>query len=357
MNCCSECFSSNYIKDIINSNNKKGNCNFCGSKNVPIYDPKELSLIFQNILDLYIVDDNGKYIDEQLKIDFDNKIFSLKVSNKIFDLLKEIIEYDIKSYETLLNNKVILSFKKQDKKQSLIKPLQITWDKFADEIKTTNRFHIQNVVNLKKLETLIKRYQKPIKKGKLFYRARISNKKGFEESDMYNPPPEKTKSGRANPIGISYLYLADDIITSLYEVRSTLYDFVTVGTFRLKEDINIINLRGDVYDPMLIADNDNLEDFLIHRPFISKLESELSKPKRRSDTELDYLPTQYLSEFIKSIGFSGVEYQSSLFSNGYNLAIFTPEKFECINTKVYEIEKLNLEYEELNNSNNDTPIE
>jgi len=349
MNCCSECFSSNYIKDIINSNAQKGNCDFCGSKNVSIYNPEELSLIIQNILDLYDVDNKkGNEIIEQINLDFEGKIFSNKVLNNSSDLLKEIIKYDIDSYKALFNNKVILALKKQTEKQDIIKPLQITWDKFADEIKTTNRFHIQNIINLEKLEILIKRYRKPIKKGKLFYRARISQNIGLKKSEMYNPLPEKTKSGRANPIGISYLYLADDVKTSLYEVRSTLYDFVTVGLFRLKEDIDIINLRGDIYDPMLIADNDNIEDFLIHRPFISKLEYELSKPKRRSDTELDYLPTQYLSEFIKSIGFDGVEYQSSLYSNGYNLAIFNPEKFECIKTKVYEIEKLNLECKELN---------
>ncbi len=349
MNCCIECFSSNYIKDIITSNNQKGNCDFCGSKNVSVYNPEELSLLFQNILDLYVIDNkNGKFIHEQINIDFENKIFSSKLSNNNLSLLKEIIKYDIESYEKLFNNKVILSFEKNFYKKNLIEPLQITWEKFANEIKTTNRFHIQNVIDLEKLKILINRYRKPIKKGKLFYRARISDKKGFKKSEMFNPPPEKTKSGRANPVGISYLYLADEIKTSLYEVRSTLYDFVTVGTFRLKKDIEIINLRGDIYDPMLIADNDNIEDFLIYRPFISKLESELSKPKRRSDTELDYLPTQYLSEFIKSIGYNGVEYQSSLYSNGYNLAIFSPEKFECIDTKVYEIEKLSLECKKVN---------
>jgi len=348
MKCCSECFSSNYIKNIIESNNKKGNCDFCGSKNVSIYNPEELGLIFQNILDLYVIDsDKGDSLINQINLDFEGKIFSKKVSKQSSDLLKEIIKYDIESYKNLFDNNVILSIKQHTDKQDLIKPLENTWEKFAKEIKSTNRFHIQNAIDLEKLEILIKRYRKPIKKGKLYYRARISPKKGFKKSEMSNPPPEKTKAGRANPIGISYLYLADDTKTSLYEVRSTLYDFVTVGTFRLKEDIDIINLRGNIYDPMLIADNDNIEDFLIHRPFISKLESELSKPKRRSDTELDYLPTQYLSEFIKSIGFDGVEYQSSLYSEGYNLAIFNPDKFECIETRVYEIEKLNIECKEL----------
>ncbi|OQX80665.1 MAG: hypothetical protein B6D61_01725 [Bacteroidetes bacterium 4484_249] len=350
MNCCSECFSSNYIKDIINRNNEVGICDFCGSTNVSIYNPEELNLFFRPIFDLYSIDnENGKSINEQIITDFNGKIFSEKAERKLTKLLKEIIRDDYGSFKPLFENNVILSFKKEADKQDLIKPLQISWKNFATEIKTINRFHIQNTIDLDKLEILIKRYQKPVKKGKIFYRARISDKNGFSCDRMFNPPAEKTKSGRANPIGISYLYLADTEKTTLYEVRATLYDYVTIGKFRLKEDINVINLSGDTYDPILLEDYENgsLEDFLIHQPFINKLELELSKPKRRSDTELDYLPTQYLSEFIKSIDFDGVEYQSSLYSKGYNLAIFSTHKIECIDVNVYEIEKLNLEFKEL----------
>ena len=164
---------------------------------------------------------------------------------------------------------------------------------------------------------------------------------------MSNPPVEKAKAGRANPIGISYLYIADDIKTTFYEVRASLFDYVSIGDFRIKEDIKVINLRGDTYDPILLSDKGELEDFLIHLPFITKLEQELSKPRRRSDNELDYLPTQYLSEFIKSIGFDGVEYQSALYPNGYNLAIFNPNKLECIKVGVYEIENIDLTHKKV----------
>jgi hypothetical protein len=161
---------------------------------------------------------------------------------------------------------------------------------------------------------------------------------------MRNPSADKAKAGRANPVGISYLYLADQLKTTLYETRASLYDFVSIGEFRLNEDIKVINLRGDTYDPIYLAEQGELEDFLIHLPFISKLEFGLSKPRRRSDNELDYLPTQYLSEFIKSMGFDGVEFQSSLYAEGYNLAIFKPEKFECIKVNVCEIETIDLKH-------------
>lgn len=343
MNCCTDCFSSNYLKDIINRNNSIGDCDFCGSEKVSIYNPAELSLIFQNILDLYSVHpDSINSIETQIEIDFQNKIFSEKIGLNTKLLLQNIVKDDYGTYQSLFENNVVLTCSNLPESIDIIKPLQISWEKFADEIKTTNRFHIQNTLDLEKLQELLNRYKKPINKGKKFYRARISNKEGFVKSDMFNPPADIAKAGRANPTGISYLYLADQIKTTLYEARASLFDYVTVGEFRAKEDIKVINLRGDTYDPVLLAEQEELEDFLIHLPFITTLETNLSKPRRRSDNELDYLPTQYLSEFIKSIGFDGVEFQSSLFSGGYNLAIFTPDKFECISVDVFEIENIDL---------------
>ncbi len=342
MNCCVECFSSPYLKDIINRNNLKGNCEFCLSNDYFIYDSKELSLIFQNILDLYTINEGiGKEIQFQIEENFPNKIFSNKLTHETRKiLLISIIENEIEAYIHLFENKVIFSFINDAIGDNLVNPLQISWDKFAEEIKSTNRFHIQNTLDLDKLKILLNRYSKPIHKGKIFYRARVSSNLGFNISEMGNPPPSKSKSGRANPTGISYLYIADQLETTLYETRASLLDYVSVGQFRLNENIKVINLRGNLYDPVLLAEGEELEDFMIHLPFITKLEQELSKPNRRNDLELDYLPTQYLSEFIKSIGYDGVEYQSSLYINGYNLAIFNSDKLECINVELHEISEI-----------------
>ncbi|MCH7927666.1 MAG: RES family NAD+ phosphorylase, partial [Candidatus Dadabacteria bacterium] len=98
------------------------------------------------------------------------------------------------------------------------------------------------------------------------------------------------------------------------------------------------------FDPILLSESDVLEDFMIHLPFISQLEDVLSKPLRRSDNKLDYIPTQYLSEFIKSLDYDGIEYKSSLNTEGYNLAIFNRDNFECINTFVREIYNISYEH-------------
>ncbi len=347
MYCCSECFSSNYLKNIINSGETKGDCTFCHAKNVYIYDPKELALFFQNIFDLYKVDKTkGSSIELQIELDFQGKIFSDKIISNKKKLLTEIISDDFLKYKNIFKSKVILRHIKENK--PTVKPLQISWEKFAEEIKSTNRFHIQNTLDLTKLKQLLNRYVREIPKGKKYFRARISEDiNGFKIGEMKNPLPEKAKAGRANPTGISYLYLANDIKTTLFETRASLFDYVTVGSFRLKEEVRIISLRGNNYDPIYLAEMGELEDFLIHLPFISKLESELSKPRRRSDNELDYLPTQYLSEFIKSMGFDGVEFRSSLNPSGYNLAIFNPMKVECIKVEVFEIENIDLTHSKI----------
>lgn len=344
MVCCNECFSSQYLKSIIVNNNTKGNCDFCKSKSVFTYDPKGFTNMFQGLLDLYAEHPDGEIIEEQIEIDFPNQIFSEKVKNNIQSLLSQIIRDDYNDYKELFSNKVLFNFLIDGDHKLALSDFHITWSKFEDEIKKMNRFHIQNTIDLGLLERLIKRYEVPIVKGEEFFRSRISDKEGYPIERMGAPPNDKAKSGRANPKGISYLYVADQVKTTLYETRASLLDYVTVGKFRLKEDINVVNLRGDTYDPMYLVDNDDLEDFVKHLPFIRKLEIELSKPNRKNDKELDYLPTQYISEFIKSIGYDGVLYNSSLFKEGYNLAIFNSDKFDCLGIEVHEIDNIEFGY-------------
>lgn len=56
MFCCSNCFVDSEIKAIIKSYNTIGNCEFCGQKNVHVYDlEKDLTLaeLFDGLLDVY----------------------------------------------------------------------------------------------------------------------------------------------------------------------------------------------------------------------------------------------------------------------------------------------------------------
>ncbi|MDP8101025.1 RES domain-containing protein [Phocoenobacter atlanticus] len=351
MNCCINCFESQYIRAIISNNNTQGICDFCKSRDIYIYEPSELNIFLKGIIDLYIIDSiNGKPLDLQIKSDFDKKVFSQILFNthNTKKLIAEILKDDITDYRDVLENPVRLKF--DNTENDINQELLFSWDKFSEEIKTINRFHLNNPLDLERLKLLFNNFGKEIPKGKKFHRARICvNKQGYNSSEMGSPPNEKATGGRANPSGISYLYLSSDITTTLYETRASLFDYVSVGTFRLEKNIKVVNLSRNTYDVFRLAELDTLEDVIIHGNFIDKLEQELSKPRRKNDSELDYLPTQYLSELIKSMGFDGIEFKSSLYSEGTNLAIFNPEKFKCLEVKVYDITNIKLDFKELSN--------
>lgn len=80
----------------------------------------------------------------------------------------------------------------------------------------------------------------------------------------------------------------------------------------------------------------------------------MSKSLRRSDSTLDYVPTQYIVDFIKSIThngkqeYDGIEYNSTTNPGGYNLSIFNPDVFECMAVDVYDIEQLHYTFTRVN---------
>lgn len=351
MNCCTNCFESIYLFNIIISNKQKGICQYCLSKNVFVYEVSLLGDFFTGIISLYTIDNEfGKPLAEQITLDFPQKVFSQKLieNNNCKQLLFDIFKNRITIYQYIFNNNVRLKFNTSEVKLENNSKLSLSWEKFSNEIKTVNRFHIVNTLDLEKLETLFKAFAKDYRKGEKFYRARINETTNkYKKSEMGRPPIDLAKSGRANPNGISYLYIATDVITTIYEVRAIKLDNVTVGTFLLNDDIKVINLSRSSFDVLYSSEQDILEDVMLNISFIDNLEDELSKPRRRFDSELDYLPTQYISEFVKSIGFDGIEYKSSIAKGGFNIAIFNPEKFKCIKTKNYHINEINYSFEDV----------
>lgn len=168
---------------------------------------------------------------------------------------------------------------------------------------------------------------------------------------MGPPPPHLASAGRANPEGISILYLADTVKTTLHEIRAGVYDYVTIGRFELLRDMEVINLAGiDKISPFLASQSYGIE-FTRHAVNIEPLKmisQEIAKPLRRHDSLLDYLPTQYVSDYIKSKGFDGIEYISTMSLDGVNLAVFDQSILKCTGTTVYDVKSLIYSYDKVN---------
>jgi hypothetical protein len=354
VNCCVRCFKDPEIKDIIKGCNVRGDCNFCGSTNVFTCDINndDLKENFERLLDVYcpVSDIVGEFPREQadlmkniLTMSWD--IFILK-ANDVYVFLKALLSEKYQEEPMLFDEPVWIKGSVQEEylnQYSILGKYQ--WNDFMDEIKTKNRFHttiINKEVFRKVLEVSCKEYEV----GTEFFRARIwTEGLGFTIDEMGPPPSKKASAGRANPEGISCLYLADSLDTTLHETRAGVYDYATVGKFILKEKITIVDLTSiDKISPFLMVDIDLLAANLEH---LRKIGDEISRPLRKHDSSLDYLPTQYICDYIKSIGYAGIKYKSTMCSDGMNFAIFYSELLDCVEVVDYDIDSLRYHYSKL----------
>lgn len=353
MNCCVRCFKDAEIIAIIRGGNKKGKCDFCKGENTYVLCTDENENLKNNIEELLDIYTPIKNIGKAYPRDKANllknilhsqwSIFNLD-SDGIYRFLISLLPEKYAEQPELFDSPVGIAGSISEeylKEYSILGTFQ--WDDFVKEIKEKNRFHT-NIINTKILKTIFQSTCKQYKAGHIFYRARIwTDGQGFDKELMGAPPAKNASAGRANPEGISCLYLADSIDTTLHETRAGVYDCATVGKFELIEDIEVVNLAAiDKISPFQQIDSSLLA---INLPHLRKIGDEISKPLRRHDSALDYLPTQYISDYTKSAGFAGIEYKSTMCKSGVNFAIFNQTLLECIETKSYDIESLIYKYD------------
>lgn len=117
----------------------------------------------------------------------------------------------------------------------------------------------------------------------------------------------------------------------------------TVGDFIAQKDLIVVDLSAiSKMSPFLYQGD--IEQFFINRQAFQDIALEIAKPLRRNDSPLEYLPTQYISEFIKSQGYDGVAYESTMNPSGYNIAVYNETLFECNNVTTVEVKKVNYEF-------------
>ncbi len=75
--------------------------------------------------------------------------------------------------------------------------------------------------------------------------------------------------------------------------------------------------------------------------FLERLGYELTRPVLPKSAALDYIPSQYICEFIKKTGFHGVLYSCSV-SEGINLALFEPENAIGGSVRIYDLDKVDV---------------
>ena len=347
--CCENCFNDLFLKEYIKENGEIGDCDFCNSKNVHCIPPTELADLFWPVVSLFspveefmpmedLKEWDGDFIWEKIQDYWD--MFNLNYDNQRELMYAMFPDYQ-KEGTPSLDSTVEMEDAYWGAEDGLSEKLAEMWNAFCDELKFENRFFPRREFDRDRIVDLLSFLSYEFKPGSLFFRARKSDaNKKLKPSEMGKPPVEKTKDGRANPKGIPYLYLASDADTAISEIRPTIKEHVTVGKFTLKETLHVIDLRNPKIDSPFRY-GDHLDYVIKYLTFLRKLGWELSKTVHPKSAEIEYIPLQYLCELIKSQGYDGVIYESSM-GNGYNLTIFNGKELKCTSTILYEIEKIEL---------------
>lgn len=336
--CCPSCFGDTGLENNIIPSLEPtiGDCSFCNSKGVFIIEPGKLYDYFELLINVYEEDPHGKTLIEWLKDDWE--LFSHPVMDNAHakELLSEVLDNgDVTRKKFIPSSQYISNGLAQ-------------WDTLRDELLNRNRYFLNEKIDNDRLSELLS-HLKAHNFPELWYRSRINQTDiSYKPEEMGAPPGRLASYGRANPIGIPYLYLGSTAETAISETRPHTGEVATVASFQLANSLSIVDLRHPKkhVSPFLLTDSEEIGKMRADIPFLEKLGEELTRPVLPRSAAIDYIPSQYLCEFIKRIGFHGVIYRSSV-SVGMNLALFDPGLAEVISCSQYVVDQVSVNVLEL----------
>lgn len=323
MNICKNCFCDEEMQAVVsNESHTEGTCDFCGQQGL-LMDIDYFSDFFEELLSLFASSDYGMCIAELIQRDW--TLFSSKeLGEKIlgYFLGKGKFDYTIKS--------------KVDYAASILEKIGV-WNSVKKQVCESSRF-FADTTSFDDMHLIVSNATIP--KDSVFFRSRVlpSGVEKLKKKEMGCPPKDKATAGRANPLGIPYLYLCQDEVTTYYEVRALYLDRLGVAKFRAKEDLEILDFTSKLSLYIAYSNaTESLSDVIARQKLLQAISRDLSKPLRRYDSEIEYVPTQLLCEICKLNGMDGIRFESSLHKGGINVVLFDASKAECVSVKNVEI--------------------
>lgn len=330
--CCPECFGDRGLREQIIPflGPTRGTCSFCGTPEVDLIEPQALAPYFGLVVDIYESSNEGQSLVEWLKLDW--QLFSHPAMDVAHakELLAEILD----------DGEIVrapFAPSPSYRSEGLVQ-----WETLRDEMMHRNRWFLDMSFDTDRLRQLLD-HLPATDLPRIWYRARIRAGDETYSLDKMGAPPKRLAShGRANPAGIPYLYLGSMPETAVAEVRPHTGEFACVADFNIPE-IKAVDLRNPrkLVSPFILEDAGAIGQLRADLPLLERLGEELTRPVLPSGAAIDYIPSQYLCEFIKKSGFDGVVYRSSV-SDGINLALFDPETAEGGIVALYAVTKVSV---------------
>lgn len=273
---------------------------------------------------LFLVEKDWKILDSNLK----NK--RLFLNDVLKELHQELTASSVVAYREEIHSIVTL------------------WEEIKDSLRTKRRYFCEYNLEDEGWVALLDN-KMTLRGDTLLYRARInpSDKllEALKPEEMWAPKGELATGGRANPHGIPYLYLCREAITTAYETRAIHLDLVSVGSFSIVHPLEIVDFCRE-FDPFIYDSFDDMVKLAKQMLLFRVIAEDMSKPMRRHSSDIEYIPTQYICEFIRHyIKADGVQFRSSIYGKGRNIVLFNyQDKVICKEVKLYKVHSNKIEW-------------
>ncbi|MGE0076271.1 MAG: RES domain-containing protein [Bacteroidales bacterium] len=335
MKVCVHCFNDIELKQFIQVEaTEKGRCDYCSNgEEAELVLIDELLDFFSEFINIFKLDDRGISLNQLIQKDWELFSVHTNIDKILSTILKEINSPLTFSDKVTYIDEIVecISYWEYLKEEIKWEKRFLTNTDILDDLGWVNFFNQRNTIEWPRHEP--------------FFRARLhynGNQKEFSTSDMGCPDKIIVPAGRANPQGIPYLYLSKSIDTVLYEVRSTFLDELSIGSFYIKEKDSVV-LVDFTEKVSVFSRVDEIIEYAKSILLKRLISNDLSKPIRRYDSEIEYIPTQFICEYIHNRSSAdGIIFNSSLHQGGKNIVLFNQDKLECKKVELYRISHVNI---------------
>ena len=358
MYCCPSCFQHPTVIDFIVSNSEAtGVCDFCAAVDQPLISVTSLAGLFEPLLLNY------RYLDSDTLHDYEDPIgvgehlidlvqewdiFTDEIfcSGEAADLLEEIANshWDDDSGEPRFDQHALYT----ERPSKWHSTMASNWDDFSLRVK---RNPGASVPIRRAFDEDAWRFAGVVPIDSVLYRARLGFKQGRSGKklpwpEMDAPPPEKARAGRANFKGEPVLYCAETEMTAIAEVRPATGFVVSVCLLRPRRELGVLDLVSTHTINPFECEPGELGYWSELWELVYAFGRQLSTPLERSDSFIDYLPSQELASRLQKACFDGIRYPSAMDEGGVNLVFFAPSVCNVLESKLVKIEKTSVQFAE-----------
>jgi hypothetical protein len=339
---CVHCFGDADLIDRIESYDEQSDCDFCGEEDAPTAPFDDIAAHIKERLETFY----GKAADQ---LPYESREGGYQGSwSDTHDLLVEDVGLDLpRDHSGELLEALVdeigddawceydwLSLEPDESWRS-------SWEVFCEVVKHGRRFFFHEVGGrehhpddrspahfFRELGALIDAQGliQTVQPGLRLFRARVCDPgQHFESAADLGPPPANRalQSNRMNPPGIPMFYGAESTELATVETRG---QQVSVGLFETTRPIRVLDLAHLPPVPGFFSEAPRLELFTV--AFLTQFSELIILPVDRDDrTQLDYIPTQVFTEFLRDYEFDGgkidgIKYRSATGIAGCNTVLF-----------------------------------